>query len=130
MYTNPFALGWENDQTPHNPSSSGGGPAFSALPIGSSTMACPNPPQIAVFNFLSDPTRPSVLNSVVAGTNSLQYFNIETKPGSNYTTISRRNGEVYATVNWQTQPCPVVEARGTIERQRTSQWARLAKDRR
>ncbi|KAF8885067.1 hypothetical protein CPB84DRAFT_1788638 [Gymnopilus junonius] len=98
--------------------------------MGSPTMPSLNYPQIATFNFLTDPSRPSVLNSVVAGTNFLEYFSIETKPGSNYTTISRRNGEIYATINWKSQPCPIIEARGTIERQRTSQWARLSSDRR
>ncbi|KAF8159207.1 hypothetical protein B0H34DRAFT_841751 [Crassisporium funariophilum] len=122
MYTNPFSSAWGANNTQEKNSSnwvvSQDSPAYGALPTFST------PPCSMTFNFTT--FNSSILNCSVSGSNSLTYFYVSSN--STTTTISRRNGDVCAIIDWQRHP--TIEARGILERQRTSQWLNLSSDRR
>ncbi|KAF8194669.1 hypothetical protein BJ912DRAFT_1040760 [Pholiota molesta] len=121
MYTNPFAAAWgaqdsrdqsgwaSNNTTP---------PTFGALP----TMD--NIPASTTFNFVM--TNSNILTCNVYGANSTPYFSVNTNSTS--TTISRRNGEMFAIIYWQRHA--TIQASGIVELQRTGQWLRLSQDKR
>ncbi|KAF8959605.1 hypothetical protein BDZ97DRAFT_1922780 [Flammula alnicola] len=120
MYTNPFSSAWGLESRDPNSDwfSNNTPPTFGALP----SMA--NIPYSMTFNFTMFDS--SILNCSVSGTNSTTYFYVASNSTS--TTVSRRNGEVYAVIDWQGHP--TIQAHETLGRQRTSQWLRLSNDRR
>ncbi|KAF9554424.1 hypothetical protein CPC08DRAFT_644340 [Agrocybe pediades] len=116
---NPFVASWDQ-----NSESSQGtwvlgsqGPTYGALPT------LPFIPYSMIFNFIMH--NQSILNCNVNGTNSMTYLQISTN--STTTTISKRNGEVYGSIDWSGLHATVY-AHGSIKKQRASQWARLSSD--
>ncbi|KAF9483057.1 hypothetical protein BDN70DRAFT_904407 [Pholiota conissans] len=93
-------------------------PTFGALP----TME--NIPASMTFNFVM--TNSNILACHVYGPNSTHYFSVNTNATS--TTVSRRNGEMFAIIYWQRHA--TIQASGIIEQQRTAHWIRLSHDKR
>lgn len=115
---NPFFQWNSQSRNPGDWPNSSQGPTYGALPNLQSL------PYSMTFNFIM--SNSSILNCSVTGTNSLTYLYVSTNATS--TTLTRRNGEVCGTITWGQHA--IVEARGKIERQRTSEWLRLTTDRR
>lgn len=115
---NPFFQWNSQSRNPGDWPNSSQGPTYGALPNLQSL------PYSMTFNFIM--SNSSILNCSVTGTNSLTYLYVSTNATS--TTLTRRNGEVCGTITWGQHA--IVEARGKIERQRTSEWLRLTGDRR
>ncbi|KAH9479153.1 hypothetical protein JR316_0007736 [Psilocybe cubensis] len=121
MYTNPFGAFWDlpgvsdasNEQRLATGSS---GLTFGALPLADN-------PCTMKFTFNSHQT--GVLNSNVTGPNTLVYFNVSSSTTT--TTVSRKNGDVYATVEWTRHP--MMQIYGETGRIPTSHWISLSPDR-
>ncbi|PPQ82883.1 hypothetical protein CVT25_009700 [Psilocybe cyanescens] len=101
MYTNPFGSS---------------GPSYGSLPLADN-------PSFMKFTF--DTRRSGILNCNIIGPNTLVYFNVSSS--STITTISRRNGDVYATIEWTRHP--IMQIYGETGRQLTAEWIRLSPDR-
>lgn len=121
MYTNPFGAFWDltsaSDTSNERRLATGSsGLTYGALPLADN-------PSFMKFTFNSH--RTGILNSNVTGPNTLVYFNISSS--STTTTVSRKSGDIYATVEWTRHP--MMQIYGVTGRIPTSHWISLSPDR-
>ncbi|KAF8209121.1 hypothetical protein K438DRAFT_1573248 [Mycena galopus ATCC 62051] len=123
MYNNPYTQGgWRNTGNPNAPSGSGTIPQpsmYGALPY---PAASPLPMFIS-FRFTS--FSPSILNSTVVGPQGETYFRVSTDiPTPGFTIITNSSNQPTIIIEWSRNP--VLEIRGIVPKQQTSQWLALA----
>ncbi|KAJ7822816.1 hypothetical protein B0H14DRAFT_2370489 [Mycena olivaceomarginata] len=124
---NPYAQGgWRNTGNPNAASGSNTVPQpsiFGALPF-----VTPSPlPMFVSFRFTS--YSPSILNSTVMGPQAQTYFHVNTDiPTPGFTVITNSANQPTAIIEWARHP--VLEIRGIVPKQQTSQWLALAPEKR
>ncbi|KAJ7893365.1 hypothetical protein B0H14DRAFT_3671853 [Mycena olivaceomarginata] len=124
---NPYAQGgWRNTGNPNAASGSNTVPQpsiFGALPF-----VTPSPlPMFVSFRFTS--YSPSILNSTVMGPQAQTYFHVNTDiPTPGFTVITNSANQPTVIIEWARHP--VLEIRGIVPKQQTSQWLALAPEKR
>ncbi|KAK7020091.1 hypothetical protein R3P38DRAFT_3318987 [Favolaschia claudopus] len=124
---NPYAQGgWQNSRNPNATSSRNTIPqpsVYGAVPF----VASGPTPMFVSFRFTS--FSPSILNSTVMGPHGKTYFHVTTDvPTPGVTVISNSNNQPTAIVEWLRNP--MVEVRGFVHKQQTSDWLALAQGKR
>ncbi|KAJ7904182.1 hypothetical protein B0H13DRAFT_2510810 [Mycena leptocephala] len=120
---NPYAQGgWANNGNPNAASGSNTVPQpsiFGALPYPTQ-----NPLPIFVsFRFTS--FSPSILNSTVMGPQAQTYFHVTTDiPTPGFTVITNAANQPTIVIEWLKHP--VIEIRGIVSKQQSSQWLALS----
>ncbi|KAJ6562169.1 hypothetical protein B0H19DRAFT_1026954 [Mycena capillaripes] len=123
---NPYAQGgWAN---PGNPNASSSGTVqqpslFGALPYPTQSPS----PVFMSFRFTS--FNPTILNSTVAGPQGQVYFRVRTDtPTPGFTIISNAANQPMTVIEWLMHP--VLEIRGTVSKQQSSEWLALGQGKR
>ncbi|KAJ6500218.1 hypothetical protein C8R47DRAFT_1068436 [Mycena vitilis] len=124
---NPFAQGgWRNPANPNAASSSDTVPQpsiFGALPYPTQNQ----PSMFISFRFTS--FSPTILNSTVVGPQAKTYFRINTDvPTPGFTVITNAANQPMVIIEWLKHP--VVEIRGIVSKQLTSEWLVLSEEKR
>lgn len=122
---NPYA-NWYSAS--NDSSSSGPAPSIvGALPYPSSSSYPLPPADLITFTFTS--LNPTILNCTVLGPHNRPYFQVVTDASmAGYTLFKDAESKNIALVEWQNTP--LLEARGLLQKQKISNWLRLASDRR
>ncbi|KAJ6562121.1 hypothetical protein B0H19DRAFT_943011 [Mycena capillaripes] len=124
---NPYAQGgWPNPANTNAASSSNTVPQpsiFGALPYPTQ-----NPPSMFVsFRFTS--FSPTILNSTVMGPQGQTYFRVNTDiPTPGFTVITNAANQPMIIIEWSKHP--VIEIRGIVSKQQSSQWLALSPEKR